>query len=108
MSRANHHALSCDSTEHGVSGINLVGSGSGLSVNALVKKEPLTKVTAGCKYRVNNKYDKKIKPLPAKKIVQEAEKLVGKVMNYNLATNNCEHFATKLRYEDPRSGQVCP
>lgn len=92
--------------EHGVSGIYHVGSGSGLSVNAMVKKEPLTKVTAGCKYRVNNKYDKKIKPLPAKKIVHEAEKLVGKVINYNLITNNCEHFATKLRYEDPRSGQV--
>lgn len=79
-----------------------------MSNQATVKKEPLTKVSAGDKYRVNNKNDEKMKPLPAKMIVRNAEAQVGKELPYDLITYNCEHFVTELRYGVPECDQVCP
>uniref|UniRef100_A0A8D2DN18 LRAT domain-containing protein n=1 Tax=Sciurus vulgaris TaxID=55149 RepID=A0A8D2DN18_SCIVU len=80
----------------------------GFSVKLQVKKELLSVVAGGDKYRVNNKHDDKYEPLPPKKIVQKAEKMVGKEVPYSVTSQNCEHFVNGLRYEVSRSDQVCP
>uniref|UniRef100_A0A8D2H9J5 LRAT domain-containing protein n=1 Tax=Urocitellus parryii TaxID=9999 RepID=A0A8D2H9J5_UROPR len=74
---------------------------------AIVKKELLSVVAGGNKYRVNNKNDNKYEPQPPDKIVQQAEEMVGKYIRYSLTENNCEHFVNKLRYGVSRSDQVC-
>lgn len=58
------------------------------------------------KYQVNNKHDDKYTPLPASKIIQRAEELVGQEVLYKLTSENCEHFVNELRYGVPRSDQV--
>uniref|UniRef100_A0A8C9PPW2 LRAT domain-containing protein n=1 Tax=Spermophilus dauricus TaxID=99837 RepID=A0A8C9PPW2_SPEDA len=73
---------------------------------AIVKKELLSVVAGGDKYRVNNKHDDKYEPLPPNKIVQQAEKMVGKEVPYSLTSDNCEHFVNVLRYGVSRSDQV--
>ncbi|XP_055987713.1 phospholipase A and acyltransferase 3-like [Sorex fumeus] len=88
----------------GLSGINLVSSVFGLSTEAVVKKELLSQVAVGKTYRVNNKYDQEYPPLP--RIVERAEKLVGRVIAYNLPERNCENFSTLLRYGVSLSEQV--
>uniref|UniRef100_A0A8C9PJ44 LRAT domain-containing protein n=1 Tax=Spermophilus dauricus TaxID=99837 RepID=A0A8C9PJ44_SPEDA len=84
------------------------GLGSVLADRAIVKKELLSVVAGGDKYRVNNKNDDKYKPLPPNEIVQQAEKMVGKYVPYSLTNSNCEHFVNTLRYGVSRSDQVCP
>ncbi|KAB0339577.1 hypothetical protein FD754_023811 [Muntiacus muntjak] len=85
---------------------------SSLVEKAFVKKEQLRDVVGGDKYKVNNKHDDKYKPFKPSKIVQQAEKLVGKEFSYNMFSNNCEHFVNELRYGVPRSDQptrfLCP
>ncbi|XP_015276051.1 PREDICTED: HRAS-like suppressor 3 [Gekko japonicus] len=76
------------------------------SEKAVVKKELLWEIARSNACRVNNKYDRKYQPLPAGQIVQEAESLLGKEVNYRVASQNCEHFATWLRYGTARSDQV--
>uniref|UniRef100_A0A8C5R7G4 LRAT domain-containing protein n=1 Tax=Leptobrachium leishanense TaxID=445787 RepID=A0A8C5R7G4_9ANUR len=66
---------------------------------ALVKKDPLNVVAGKSNFRVNNKYDEKETPLPTQKVVKAALENVGQTVNYNITTNNCEHFVTKLKYE---------
>ncbi|XP_077901124.1 phospholipase A and acyltransferase 2-like [Ictidomys tridecemlineatus] len=85
----------------GVSGFSSV-----VGNRAIVKKELLSVVAGRDKYRVNNKRDKKYKPLPPNKIVEQAEKMVGKEVRYSVTRSNCEHFVNKLRYEISRSDQV--
>uniref|UniRef100_A0A8C9PPY6 LRAT domain-containing protein n=1 Tax=Spermophilus dauricus TaxID=99837 RepID=A0A8C9PPY6_SPEDA len=87
----------------GVSGFSSV-----VGNRAIVKKELLSMVAGRDKYRVNNKNDKKYNPLPPNKIVQQAEKMVGKEVPYSLTSDNCEHFVTKLRHGVSLSGQVGP
>nr|XP_056708713.1 phospholipase A and acyltransferase 3-like [Euleptes europaea] len=77
-----------------------------LSEKAVVKKELLWEIARSEACRVNNKYDGKYKPLPASQIIQEAELLLGKQVNYRVASQNCEHFVTRLRYGTARSDQV--
>ncbi|XP_073515617.1 phospholipase A and acyltransferase 2-like [Phyllobates terribilis] len=72
----------------------------------VVKKEPLVCVANGCVYRVNNKDDKKRIPYPSEIIIQSALKEVGEIKEYNLTSDNCEHFSTRLRYGDGFSDQV--
>ncbi|CAH2330362.1 HRAS-like suppressor 3, partial [Pelobates cultripes] len=74
--------------------------------SAVVRKDPMEKVAGGCNYQVNNKYDKKRKPLPKGKVVQAALNEVGKKMTYSVTKENCEHFVTQLRYEESFSDQV--
>ncbi|XP_056382954.1 phospholipase A and acyltransferase 2-like [Hyla sarda] len=74
--------------------------------SAVVRKELLEKVANGCNYKVNNKYDEKIKPYPAEKIVRAALQLVDQPMQYSVTSANCEHFATELRYGKGFSDQV--
>uniref|UniRef100_A0A8C5Z2A8 LRAT domain-containing protein n=1 Tax=Marmota marmota marmota TaxID=9994 RepID=A0A8C5Z2A8_MARMA len=73
---------------------------------AIVKKELLSVVAGGDKYRINNKHDDKYDPLPLNKIVKEAEKMVGREVPYSLTSDNCEHFVNVLRYGVSRSDQV--
>ncbi|XP_063001891.1 phospholipase A and acyltransferase 3-like [Elgaria multicarinata webbii] len=77
-----------------------------VSEKAVVKKELLWEIVGNDACQVNNKYDQKDRPLPADKIVREAEALLGKEMRYSLASENCEHFVTRLRYGRARSDQV--
>uniref|UniRef100_A0A8C5WMA5 LRAT domain-containing protein n=1 Tax=Leptobrachium leishanense TaxID=445787 RepID=A0A8C5WMA5_9ANUR len=72
---------------------------------ALVKKDPLNVVAGKSNFRVNNKYDEKETPLPTQKVVKAALENVGQTVNYNITTNNCEHFVTKLKYETAVSDQ---
>lgn len=100
------HIVHLTGVDGGSSGIYLLGSVSGLSTQAVVKKELVTKVAAGNKYQVNSKYDRRFPPLPLKDILARAEALVGQVMPYVLSQKNCEHFATQLRYGVAVSDQV--
>ncbi|KAL8184350.1 UNVERIFIED_CONTAM: hypothetical protein K2H54_014576 [Gekko kuhli] len=77
-----------------------------LSETAVVKKERLWEIARSEACRVNNKYDRKYQPLPVSQIVQAAESLLGTEVNYRLASQNCEHFVTRLRYGTARSDQV--
>lgn len=71
-----------------------------------VKKDPLELVADGNIYRVNNKEGKNKTPNPPEIIVQNALKQVGQIKEYKLTSDNCEHFATRLRYGDGFSDQV--
>uniref|UniRef100_A0A8C9PPZ2 LRAT domain-containing protein n=1 Tax=Spermophilus dauricus TaxID=99837 RepID=A0A8C9PPZ2_SPEDA len=84
-----HPAPTPEAARGGVSGFSSV-----VGNRAIVKKELLSMVAGRDKYRVNNKNDKKYNPLPPNKIVQQAEKMVGKEVPYSLTSDNCEHFVT--------------
>uniref|UniRef100_A0A8C4N8H9 Retinoic acid receptor responder 3 n=1 Tax=Eptatretus burgeri TaxID=7764 RepID=A0A8C4N8H9_EPTBU len=71
-----------------------------------VKKEKLKIVVGDNSYQINNKYDHKYRPLPAKEIVEAALSRVGQKVDYDVFTNNCEHFVTLLRYGEPDSEQA--
>ncbi|XP_076015709.1 phospholipase A and acyltransferase 4-like isoform X2 [Genypterus blacodes] len=63
-----------------------------------VRREHLKDVCGKSFWRVNNDQGLQIKPRTAAQIVQDALSWVGETVTYNLATYNCEHFATKMRY----------
>ncbi|XP_055000034.1 phospholipase A and acyltransferase 3-like [Sorex araneus] len=90
----------------GPSGVNFSGSPSGLRSRAVVKKDLLSKAAAGCPYKVNNKYDEEIGARPVEEIVRRALARVEQERNYNLLYENCEHFATDMRYRIARSDQA--
>ncbi|XP_060939380.1 phospholipase A and acyltransferase 3-like [Limanda limanda] len=64
------------------------------------------KVVGNDHYLVNNLLDKKYKPREPSIIVKEACAKVGSELQYNVATYNCEHFATEMRYGKAESRQV--
>lgn len=76
------------------------------SKKGLVKKQPLSEVVGDGTYRVSKKYDEKYNRRPREEILRDAESMVGKWVEYHLFSNNCEHFATELRYGIPESKQV--
>ncbi|XP_049636821.1 phospholipase A and acyltransferase 2-like [Suncus etruscus] len=100
------HVVHLSDVDAGSSGINLMGSASGRNTRAVVRKDLLSNVANGGSYRINNKYVKKMQRPCAKDAVQRAEALVGKEMPYNVTSQNCEHFVTKLCYGVPMSEQV--
>ncbi|XP_030135798.4 phospholipase A and acyltransferase 1 [Taeniopygia guttata] len=75
------------------------------ATTAKVKKQLLKAVVRNDKWRVNNKYDRSRTPFPVK-IIQRAEKWVGREVPYDVLYENCEHFVTKLRYGEGVSDQV--
>uniref|UniRef100_A0A4W2DVE5 LRAT domain-containing protein n=1 Tax=Bos indicus x Bos taurus TaxID=30522 RepID=A0A4W2DVE5_BOBOX len=91
-----------------ISGIGWSTIGSSLADKARVKKERLCDVVGKDPYEVNNKHDDKYNPFPPSKIVQLAEKLVGREYCYHVLCANCEHFVNELRYGVSRSDQVGP
>lgn len=76
------------------------------SPKATVRRQKIWDVVRSNRFRVNNLLDDEYEPRQRRVIVREACSLVGWEMPYCLATNNCEHFATKLRYGKPESRQV--
>lgn len=76
------------------------------SHSAEVKCEKIWKVVGPHSYQVNNMLDEEYHPRHWRDIVWKARGLVGRVLPYNVATYNCEHFVTELRYGTPQSRQV--
>ncbi|KAF7467472.1 hypothetical protein GHT09_000986 [Marmota monax] len=95
-----HLASPSDVAGSGVNSFTVLGD------TAIVTKELLSVVAGGDAYRINNKNDEEYDPLPPQKIVQQAEKMVGKEVSYSVTSNNCEHFVNALRYRVSRSDQV--
>ncbi|XP_058925962.1 phospholipase A and acyltransferase 3-like [Kogia breviceps] len=89
-----------------IAGAGMASAMSVLTDKAIVKKDRLCDVAGRDPYQVNNKHDGKYSPLPANKIVQQAEELVGREVLYKLTSDNCEHFVNELRYGVSRSDQV--
>ncbi|XP_020775394.2 phospholipase A and acyltransferase 3-like [Boleophthalmus pectinirostris] len=93
---------------------NMDGDVSGLvslaqyfdSSSAVVKCEKIWDVVGSDRFYVNNLLDHKYERRNPNNIVRDALKLVGRVLPYNVATYNCEHFVTNLRYGKPESRQV--
>ncbi|XP_057584850.1 phospholipase A and acyltransferase 3-like isoform X2 [Hippopotamus amphibius kiboko] len=77
-----------------------------LTNKATVKKEWLCDVAGRHRYRVNNKHDDKYRPLPPSKIIQRAEKLLGKEVPYKLTSKNYDDLIINLRYEIPHRHPV--
>ncbi|XP_076015677.1 phospholipase A and acyltransferase 4-like isoform X2 [Genypterus blacodes] len=63
-----------------------------------VRREHLKDVCGKSFWRVNNDQGLQNKPRTAAQIVQDALSWVDETVTYNLATYNCEHFATQMRY----------
>ncbi|KAM4617765.1 phospholipase A and acyltransferase 3-like [Discoglossus pictus] len=79
---------------------------SAFGATAVVRKDRVEKVAAGCRYKVNNKYDQKRQPNPPEKVVRAALEQVGNEMPYSVTNANCEHFVTDLRYGNKFCDQV--
>ncbi|XP_029900637.1 phospholipase A and acyltransferase 4-like [Myripristis murdjan] len=73
---------------------------------AEVKREKVWDVVGPHSFRVNNLLDDECHPRQPGVIVRDACRTVGQVLPYNVATHNCEHFVTELRYGKPESRQV--
>uniref|UniRef100_A0A3Q2UIJ4 LRAT domain-containing protein n=1 Tax=Fundulus heteroclitus TaxID=8078 RepID=A0A3Q2UIJ4_FUNHE len=72
----------------------------------VVLKEKLEEVVGNNRWKINNYLDGKNKPQKVYAIVKQAVGFIGNQLHYNLATYNCKHFATELRYGKPVSQQV--
>ncbi|KAL7978217.1 hypothetical protein Chor_014756, partial [Crotalus horridus] len=73
---------------------------------AMVKREPLSDAVGENEYRVSNKHDAIYDVRTPDQIVSMAKKLEGQIVDYELITQNCEHFANSLRYDVSRCDQV--
>ncbi|XP_055487523.1 phospholipase A and acyltransferase 3-like [Leucoraja erinacea] len=73
---------------------------------AVIKREPLTEVTAGDPCYVNNCSDTRFEAIPVAKIINKAKKSIGRKVHYNVLKQNCEHFVNKLRYGEKISYQA--
>lgn len=75
------------------------------SVKAQVRCDPLQSVAGQDLVRVNNAHDIDHQPFPPRIIVERATMQLG-AGDYNLVTNNCEHFVKWCRYGNRISGQA--
>ncbi|ETE64896.1 Group XVI phospholipase A2, partial [Ophiophagus hannah] len=73
-----------------------------------VRKEKIKDVPGVLKVAVWNKFDEKYPPLDPVCVVKRARHMENKVLRYNPANANCEHFATLMRYDKALSDQVRP
>lgn len=83
-----------------------LGSLALLACKARVKRQKLSKVAGERGFKVNNQLDDQYRARDRNVIVKEACEMEGQVLAYNIATYNCEHFVTDLRYGKPQSRQV--
>ncbi|XP_060933511.1 phospholipase A and acyltransferase 4-like [Limanda limanda] len=83
------------------------GSFELLSSSGEVKRENLSVVLRGDRYQINNSLDEKYEARDPSMIVKEACEMVGRVLQYNVLSYNCEHFATEMRYGVAESWQLC-
>ncbi|XP_060938174.1 phospholipase A and acyltransferase 4-like [Limanda limanda] len=72
-----------------------------------VKREKLANLLGLKGYRVNNLLDEEYDARDPSIIVKEAYAMVGRELQYNVDTYNCEHFANEMRYGKAESRQVC-
>ncbi|KAG1664400.1 Retinoic acid receptor responder protein 3 [Nymphon striatum] len=81
-----------------------------LSGSATVKLGRIIDVCGKSPVRVNNKdvpaKERGLKAFAADKVISATKKLVGKTVNYNLLTRNCEHFVTEWKYGKAWSDQA--
>ncbi|XP_055327658.1 lecithin retinol acyltransferase-like [Paramacrobiotus metropolitanus] len=77
---------------------------------ANVKLDDLQVVAGGSRVRINNQEPRaahrNLQPLPMEKLVEDARKLVGTQVHYDLFRKNCEHYVTEWRYGEGWSNQV--
>uniref|UniRef100_A0A8C4RLD4 LRAT domain-containing protein n=1 Tax=Erpetoichthys calabaricus TaxID=27687 RepID=A0A8C4RLD4_ERPCA len=71
-----------------------------------VLKQPFSMVKGTSSHKVNNELDQTYSAKNQSKIIEYLEKSIGKKWKYNLADNNCEHFANLARYNQHFSAQV--
>ncbi|CAG5866864.1 unnamed protein product [Menidia menidia] len=76
------------------------------SSTARVRRQRIWEVIKSSEFHINNYLDDEYRPRESRTIVREACRLVGLERPYNIATYNCEHFVTELRYGKPESRQV--
>ncbi|XP_071381858.1 phospholipase A and acyltransferase 4-like isoform X2 [Centroberyx affinis] len=76
------------------------------SSRALVRRQKVSEVVGPHSFRINNLLDDECDPRPPRLIVRDACRLAGRDLPYCVATNNCEHFVTELRYGKAESRQV--
>ena len=80
--------------------VHVASSGNSYYGKTVVERALMVDEFKGKLVRKNNHLDNTdgfhIKPLP--QIVRTAREQVGEPWDYNLSTNNCEHFATWCRY----------
>ncbi|KAM3593991.1 uncharacterized protein V6R79_000447 [Siganus canaliculatus] len=65
---------------------------------AVVMRQRIQEVINGNIWRKNNLHDGIFKPREQHIIVEDAIRRVGEKVKYRVTTQNCEHFATELRY----------
>ncbi|KAM4543171.1 phospholipase A and acyltransferase 4-like isoform 2-T2 [Odontesthes bonariensis] len=75
------------------------------SGKAQVRRQRLWEVVGSDRFCVNNLLDDEYQPREPHIIVRNACSMVGQEFQYNLVTQNCEHFVTVLRYGKPESRQ---
>ncbi|KAM3825027.1 phospholipase A and acyltransferase 3-like [Vipera latastei] len=73
---------------------------------AVVKREPVSTVVGKDPYCVSNKHDSTYNVRTQDQIVSMARKLEGKIVEYKITSQNCEHFSNSLRYGESRCDQV--
>ncbi|GAA6224859.1 retinoic acid receptor responder protein 3-like [Lates japonicus] len=76
------------------------------SSKAQVRRQKLWEVVGHHSFQINNLLDDEYEPRDRRVIVREACSMVGQELPYCLATHNCEHFVTELRYGKSESRQV--
>uniref|UniRef100_A0A8C6Y085 LRAT domain-containing protein n=1 Tax=Naja naja TaxID=35670 RepID=A0A8C6Y085_NAJNA len=77
----------------------LLLSASAFGFKFKVRKEKIKDIQGVLKIAVWNKFDEKYPPLDPACVVKRARHMANKVLRYNLANANCEHFATLMRYD---------
>ncbi|XP_030575023.1 phospholipase A and acyltransferase 4-like [Archocentrus centrarchus] len=76
------------------------------SSTACVRRQKIWEVVGSSRFEVNNLLDDEYQPREPHVIVMDACRMVGRELPYSVATQNCEHFVTELRYGKPESRQV--
>ncbi|XP_005929717.1 phospholipase A and acyltransferase 3 [Haplochromis burtoni] len=76
------------------------------SGKAQVRRQKIWEVVGSSEFEVNNLLDDEYSPREPLAIVRDACRMVGRELPYCIATQNCEHFVTELRYGKPESRQV--
>jgi hypothetical protein len=97
------YIIHATSMSKGTGSLDVLGSCSGSSKIAAIKKEKY-RVTPGNEVHVEGTW-KGRKPLPVDEIIKRAESKVG-IRDYSVLFNNCEHFARWCRYDEKSSDQA--
>ncbi|VDL80059.1 unnamed protein product [Nippostrongylus brasiliensis] len=74
-------------------------------IRAQVRCDPIDAVAGGDLVRVNNEHDIDHQPFPPRIVVERATMKLGEG-NYNIVSNNCEHFVKWCRYGNSISRQA--